>query len=165
VRIWEKYLNKQLYSECQLVTALNVFYYLTGKVIKQDSKEYEDLVDLVGARHGSAVHAGKIHEKLGLIVLKKAAWLWDLWGDKKLMLPIGATIWHKQTGFHSVAIVDQCLKTDCIRVANFKEVTSTDGWMFREDFYQYETRITQGDSGFNSKGEQWRYRVFGLKGK
>lgn len=165
MRTWEKYLNKQLYSECQLVTAINAYYYLTGKTIKQDSQEYEDLVDLVKARSGSAICIEKAYEKLGLITLKKEEWLWGLWDERKLLLPIGATIWHKKTGFHSVAIVDHCPKTDCIRVPNFRAVTSTDGWMFREDFYQYETRITQGDDGFNTKGKQWRYRVFGLKGK
>lgn len=162
-RIWEKYLNKQIYSECQLITAINAYYYLTGKAIDQNSDEYEELVDLVKARNGAAIQVEIAHRKLGLVTLKKSEHLWDLWDDKKLLLPIGATVWHKRTGFHSVAIVDQCLKTDCIRVANFKDGTSTDGWMFREDFYQYETRITRGDSGFNSKGKQWRYQVFGLK--
>ena len=46
-RSWNKYINKNKYSECQLITALNAYYYLTGKqYCKQDSKEYENLVDL-----------------------------------------------------------------------------------------------------------------------
>jgi predicted solute-binding protein len=164
MRLWKNYINKQLYSECQLITAINAYYYLTGKIIKQESQEYEDLVDLVKARNGSALYIKRVHEKLGLITLKKAGHLWDLWDDKKLLLPIGATVWHKKTGFHSVAIVEQCLKTDCIRIANFQDATSLDGWMFREDFYQYETQISRGDDGrFNSKGKQWRYQVFGLR--
>jgi hypothetical protein len=165
VRVWEKYLNKQLYSECQLVTAINIYYFLTGKVIEQNSNTYEELVDLINARHGSAIDIKKAHEKLGLTVIKKTVYLWDIWEDKKLLLPIEATVWHKRTGFHSVAIVDQCLKTDCIRITNFKEATNMQGWMFREDFYQYELKITHGDSGLNSPREKWRYRAFGLKGK
>ena len=164
MRSWKKYLNKQLYSECQLVSALNAYYFLTGKTIKQDSQKYENLVDLVGARHGSATCIEKAYAKLGLITVKKAEHLWDLWDRKGLLLPIEATIWHKKTGFHSVTIVDQCTKCDCIRITNFQDATSTEGWMFREDFYQFETKITKGDDHrFNSKGKQWRYRVLGLK--
>jgi hypothetical protein len=147
------------------VSALNAYYFLTGKAIKQDSQEYEDLVDLAKARRGAALCIEKVHRKLGLVTVKKAAHLWDLWDEKGLLLPIEATIWHKKTGFHSVTIVDQCIKCDCIRITNFQDATNTEGWMFREDFYQVETKITKGNAGFNSKGRQWRYRVFGLKSK
>ena len=164
MRSWEKYLNKQLYSECQLVSAINAYYFLTGKTIKQNSQEYEDLVDLVRAREGSAICIEKAHKKLGLITIKKAEHLWDLWDNKGLLLPIEATVWHKKTGFHSVTIIEQCQKTDCIRIANFQDATSMEGWMFREDFYLYEIDVYRGNNGhFNSAGNKWRYRVFGLK--
>lgn len=50
------YINSQKYSECQLVTAINATIYLNETSILSHSIEYERLIDLVGARHGSAVN-------------------------------------------------------------------------------------------------------------
>jgi len=162
MRSWKKYINEQKYSECQVITAINAYYYLTGKTISQDSEEYEKLVDLVSARNGSAIGIEKVHKKLGLVTLKRVKWLHEF--GPKLPLPIEASVWHKKTGFHSVLMVDYCKKTDCIRIANFSQATNMRGWMFGEDFYQFETFVTHGkDGSLNSSGKQWRYRLFGLK--
>ena len=152
-RTWKKYLNKQKYSECQLVTAINACYYLTGKTIEQDSDEYEELVDLVAARNGSAICIEKAYEKLGLKVLGqyRSIYSFEQIKTRKIPLPMEVGIWHKKTGFHSILIVDHCLKTDCYRVANFRYQTSLEGWMFAEDLYQFERDMNKG----------WIYRLFG----
>lgn len=153
-RLWKNYINQQKYSECQVISAINAYYYFTGRTIKQNSPEYEGLVDQASARHGSAIRIKKIHDQLGLIVLKGSMNLFDLGNSRgRLSLPIEATVWHKRTGYHSVLIVDQCLKTGCIRVANFQQVTSTGGWMFKEDFYQYERNICK----------DWKFRLLGMR--
>ena len=160
-RDWYKYINHQKYSECQLITALNAYYYLTGNVYcKIGSKKYEKLVDLVKARYGSAICIEKAHKKLGLVIKEKHRYFYSF--KKKLPLPIEINVWHKRTGFHSVLIVEQCEKCNTVRIANFRHVTCSDGWVFKEDLYQWEGKIFAGDDGINSDGKKWNYRSFGL---
>jgi len=182
-RKWSKYLNSQKYSECQIITALNAYYHLTGKVYcQQDSQEYEDLVDSCCARIGAAIGIEKIHRKLGLRTIgyasflstsmknvwlrmdainrrkagkypKKKSYMYESIKGKKIDLPIEMMVWHKKTGFHSTLIVDHCLQPDTLRVTNFKHVTSNEGWIFAEDLYQYVNKMNKG----------WCFRLFGLK--
>lgn len=149
---WDNYIQKNKYSECQLITALNAYYYLTGKYIKQDSKRYETLVDLAGARHGSAICIEKVWDKLGVKVIKESNSILDFICDKKALFPIEYSIWHKRYGFHSTLIVDYEPKSDAVRITNFDKVTTFDGWIFREDLYQFETTIG---------GHRKTYRLFG----
>lgn len=135
-REWDKYYNRQKYSECQLVSALNIHYYLTGKSIKQESKRYENLVDLCGARHGSAVQIEKVWKRLKIKPVQIFSGVYKF-PEKKIPLPLEAILWHKRHGFHSVAIVDYEPKTGCIRVPNFRHETSIAGWMFLEDLYKF----------------------------
>lgn len=176
-RIWEKYINRQLYSECQLVTAINAYYYLTGKTIKQDSERYEGLVDLSKARHGSAINIEKVHSKFGIGPIGYSNHIMDVQMDKwyefrtfrqhhvsftelklpekkeEIRLPIEVNIWHKKTGFHSVLIVDYCSKSDALQITNFRYETSVKGWIFAEDLYKYT----------NDCNKKWVYRTFGLR--
>jgi len=152
-----KYLNRQKYSECQLVTAINCYTYLTGKIIKQDSKRYEKLVDLVAARYGSAISIEKAYKRLGIEVIR---WYYNEYElaskrNKFPFLPLVAAVWYKRYGCHSVAIVDYEPKTDCILVPNFKYVTSMDGWVFIEDFKPFVIPISNKDKCL--------YRLFGKK--
>ncbi len=50
-----KLLETQKYAECQLVAVINAAAFLGEPLVDPDSDEYERLVDLVGARHGSAI--------------------------------------------------------------------------------------------------------------
>ena len=174
-RVWENHINRQLYSECQLVTVINVYYYLTGNIINQDSQEYEDLVDLCGARHGSAINIDKVYLKFGIESNGYSNHILDVQMDKwhalemlkkpihgiclelpekkeTIRLPIEVNVWHKKTGFHSVLIVDHCEKTGCFRITNFSCATSLKGWMFVEDLYQFLNNCNKG----------WVFRTFKL---
>jgi hypothetical protein len=159
-RTWSKYINKNKYSECQLITALNAYYYLTGKqYCQQDSQEYEDLVDLVHARHGGAISIEKAWKKLGIEIVWEGISLWDFLDKDKtpsLQLPIEFNIWSKGYGFHSTLIVDYNRKCDALRITNFKKETTSQGWIFREDVYKYQSFCDQLDYD--------TYRMFGLKG-
>ena len=175
MRNWNNYLNHQKYSECQLVTALNAHYYLTGNIIKQDTQEYEDLVDLCKARHGSAICIGKVYQKLGLTILEKHRFLYNFLYSykkdnlfkknvkrKKLPLPIEVSINHRLTGSHSILIVDHSVKCNAVRVTNFRYETRR-GWMFIDDLELFEHRQFSGNNGINDKnGKQWNFRLFGL---
>lgn len=50
-----KLLETQKYSECQLVAVINAAAFLGQPLVDPNSEEYERLVDLVKARHGSAI--------------------------------------------------------------------------------------------------------------
>jgi hypothetical protein len=107
------YLNKQLYSECQLVTAINAAVFLGESSIERGCPEYERLVDAIGARDGSAVDIGRAHSHLGI----KRKPLFHIDGisweaiEEKLeeCHPVELSVWHKTVGFHSV-LVTNCQK-------------------------------------------------------
>jgi len=154
-RKWDKYINKNKYSECQLITALNAYYYLTGKqYCKQDSQEYEDLVDLIGARYGGAIGIEKAWKKLGVEVVWQGIGLGDF--GTSIPLPIEFNVWAPGYGFHSTLMVDYVKKCDCYRITNFKRVTYSDGWIFGRDLYKYKNFCYTRDYEV--------YRLFGLKG-
>jgi hypothetical protein len=134
---WQKYLNEQKYSECQLVSAINAAYYLRGRVVLNDSGEYEKLVDMVRARHGSAIGIERAHEYLKIVKDKTYPSWFDFTADLKrggFRFPAEVCVWEKHYGFHSVLVIDHEPKTNAVRVTNFKHQTSLSGWIFEEDF-------------------------------
>jgi hypothetical protein len=155
-RDWDKYHKQNKYSECQLITALNAKYYLTGYYISQDSDEYESLVDLCGARHGSAICIEKVWDKLNIEV--KDTYLTALgWMSSLPPLPLELSVWYKAYGFHSVLAVDYESKTHAFRITNFKWATNLQGWIFNEDLFHYLV-----DNPDKSE-PRYRYRLFGIK--
>jgi len=161
-RSWETYLKgNNTEGDCQLVTTVNAYYHLTGKIVEQESDEYQELVDLTGCRHGSAIDIRKAWEKLGIWedqrlqtyeIVRQHEIEEDfdaiqvhlriperkpLPGNYRYQLQKGSflevSVWHKFFGCHSIAIVDYESRTDCVRLTNLKHVTSTGGWMFWED--------------------------------
>ena len=174
-RTWKKYHNSNKTPfDCQLVTAVNAYYYLTGKTIPQDSEKYDELVELTGCAHGAAISIEKAWDKLGIKVLQESGTLFDFRvnrskKDKKkpsppdftfkksCPLPIEWRIWHKNTGFHSTLIVEECKKVKAFRVLNFRDVTTNGGWLFEEDMYMYSRGIPCQNNVC--------FKLFGLKGK
>jgi len=76
---WDKFHNQQKYSDCQVITAMNAHYYWYGRYIGLDSDEYEELVDIAKARHGSAIDINAVHKKLMLKVVWKGDSLYDFY--------------------------------------------------------------------------------------
>lgn len=120
-------------SDCQLVTAINAYYHLTGNIIKQESEQYKKLIDLCGCAYGSCIDIKKAWNELSIWEDCRFNNLWDIENNLKINCFIEINIWHKHYGFHSSAIVDYNKKTDCVMVTNLKYVTSTKGWIFWED--------------------------------
>jgi len=173
--LWRLYHHKQNYSDCQLVTALNAFCFLTrGYHLPQKSRTYEKFVDLVGARHGSAIDIYRVHERLGIRVVKEWESLFSLQHDghspmdaheKKgpnecvgrntaLPLPLEMSVWNKHYGFHSVLAVDYEPITNSFRITNFGRATSIQGWILEEDLYMYLRQC--------KSLQEWEVRLFGL---
>ena len=128
------YSGKVYYSDCQVVSAVNAFYMLTGNVAYDNEREYRALCKLARACYGAAICIGKVHEKLGIRHGKPS---WSPFDRPKFDCPIECTVWHTRYGFHSILIVDRVKKCDAIRVTNFKWETNSQGWMFGWDLHNF----------------------------
>jgi len=138
-RNWYEFLNENtLPSDCQLVSAVNAHYYLTGKKIRplfpqtEAMEQYNELAKLAGCEAGPAVSIEKVYDKLGLVVVQAERHMsfCDLPDER----PVEATIYHQRYGAHSVLIIDKEPKTEAVQVLNFKYGTTTMGWIFMEEF-------------------------------
>ncbi len=98
-------LNTQKYSECQLVAVINAATFLGEPRVNPNSEEYERLVDLVGARNGSALKIGAAVTYLRLIqnditpVTLEEVRMNILRGN-----PVQVAIQHPARGFHSILL-------------------------------------------------------------
>ena len=94
---YEDYINKNKFGqECLVVTTINAYMCLTGNVIKQNSKKYDNLVKLAGAEFGTAIHIEKVWRKLGI---------YPEISRSKYSLPMEISIQTK-FGLHSVCAVE-----------------------------------------------------------
>ncbi len=75
--------------------------------------------------------------------------------SKIIDCPTEYRVFHKRTGLHSVLVYDHEPKSDAYRVANLRWETTSQGWMFHEDFY---TLISS-----NGTNPKWEIRKFRLK--
>jgi hypothetical protein len=111
------YLNKQLYSECQLVVVINAHIYYGGDSIATGSYEYERLVDLVGARGGAAIKIKKAYNYLRLIQKPLPRLSLDIIKTcLDIGMPIEVCVYNRRSGNHDVLIVDYC--KDILTVLN-----------------------------------------------
>lgn len=141
----KRYIEKQLYSECQVVAALNAAICLGLPRIPRRGERYEALVDLARARIGAAIYIGKVKEHLGIKTHRIPVSLKAISGQLELGHPVGLVVWTVRTGFHSVMVV--AIKDRFLKVTNFRDYT-TDGWM---SWRFLEPMVTPGKS-FGSVG-------------
>jgi len=164
MRDWKKFRHSnskgdKYNADCQVVTAVNAYYFLTGKKIGQE--RHESLCELAKACYGSAICIEKVHEELGLETFDKTKYSFEIFFDHhgdhfdEINNPIEMSVYHPKYGFHSTLIVDQNLICNAIRVVNFERVTTTEGWMWEEDLNFYLNDVNKG----------WALRKFRLKEK
>lgn len=136
-REWIDYLhsNSENEMDCQLVSACNAYYYLTGNRISQNSEEYNELKKKCGCISGSCIDIKKAYDYFNISYEVHPSY--DLREILKNDTFIEVKVWHKFFGYHSVCIVDYDDNIDVIRVTNFMHVTSTKGWIFIEDFIPF----------------------------
>ena len=146
IRSWEGFQNTQNYLECQLVSALNAYYYLTGKRIEIGSEGYEELVDLSGGRNRTCLCMSPIYERLGIKIEKT----FDSSDEfvNNLVFPMEKIV---HGGLHSVLITDWDTSNKKVRLTNFG--VSEDGWVTEETF---RSAIKMKDSNFG------KYKLFSL---
>ena len=111
----KRYIHKQKYSECQLVSALNALIFFGKEICNIGSKEYEELVDIVCARYGSALRIKRAYKRLGLRYRKGLLGL--KWIENNL--PVAIDVWYKKLGWHQILIIK--VKKNMCYTANFKE--------------------------------------------
>jgi len=146
---WNKYIQENVSEgDCQVVTAVNAYYFLTGKIIKPNSRRYGKLVELAGAIAGSATCIQKVWKRLGLIVTAQ------YFSPTHQKLPLEIGVWHKSCGNHSALIVDYEPITESYRIANFRWATNNQGWIYAEDLEHY-LRLN-----VDRKEPRWRFRLY-----
>lgn len=126
--------------ECQLITVLNAAMYLDETYINPDSDEYERLVDLVGARHGSAIQINKAIEYMGLEYDFIPKHFNSVKKSLKNNRPVEIGIWCLGYGYHSCLIVNR--KADKVKVVNFTKKTNR-GWIDWKELKPYIDKGTR----------------------
>ena len=160
-RDWNKYIKTQKAQECQLITALNISYYLTGEIVKLSSNRYEEFVELSGAIAGTCISIGDVYDELGLYIMKyfKNDYRLD---ESGVPLPLGASVflYEEKFGSHSVAIIDYDEKNNCFRIPNWEKFT-TDGWISRYKFNKLSDYMNK-DGTVGGRNPDIKYSLFGI---
>ena len=139
----KRYINKQKYSECQVVAAINASVFLGKHYIDSDSSMYECLVDMSSARYGAAISMKAVYELLGIVPHVYSGKKTFSWIKKKVdeKFPIELVVWHRHTGFHSVLVIGAHtgMKSGYgfdkeVRVLNFRQFTGTNTWTLWKPF-------------------------------
>ena len=141
-----KYYNKnQAGDDCAIVSLLNASKYLHGKdLILPGTKEYEEILDLTGCRAGAACAPEKAHPILKIEEKKQ----YDGWYVIDFTdLPLALNIWHSHYGFHSTLVIDYCKRNKAVQMLNFRQETTTDGWIFLEKLHYFIKTVGIGESG------------------
>jgi len=95
------YIKTVKYPCCQLVTLFNVCRFFGMKHPALYTPEFEELVDLVGCRHGSALFIEKAAVRLGLVIKEgELSYQWI-----KNHLPVSLAVHDPKYGFHNILIV------------------------------------------------------------
>jgi len=139
-RPWEGYQNTQSYIECQLVSALNAYYYLTGKRIEIGSEGYEELVDLSGGREQPCLCMSPVYARLGIKIEKTFDELKEFIDN--LVFPMEKIV---HGALHSVLIIDWDTQNKKFRVTNFG-ATDREGWVDEDAFFR-STRVKDKNYG------------------
>lgn len=138
------FINHQKCSECQLVTVINAAIHLGEPSVDPESDEYDRLIDLVGARYGSAIRIEKAIEYLRLDYTVIPKHLGSIKSELRKGHPVEVVVWHPRIGLHSCLIVGY--KNGKAKVTNFK-AANKNGWIRWKDMKWYVDRGTRSNIG------------------
>jgi hypothetical protein len=131
----------QKYGECQLVVALNAAYWLGEKFIFPKSEEYERLVDLTGARYGSAIDIEYAYKYLRLKYVDVKPIFESIEFAMVIGLPISLSVSVEKYGLHSVVILqtkhDNINGGYKVRVPNLNSYTDKNLWIHWERLKEF----------------------------
>lgn len=98
-----KFRKQEKYPSCQLIAAINARIFLGGSDVSDEV--FEELVDLVRCRYGSALNIDACYSKLRLDVTNGPIDTMDLNWIKE-NLPVSISYNDPKLGFHCALIVD-----------------------------------------------------------
>lgn len=151
-RRWTDYVNgNRTAGDCQLVTAVNAHYFLSGQALMD--KTYDELVDLARCRNGSALRIEDVWKRLSLEVTETHMSVAHM--NRKEVLPLEISVRHRFFGYHSILAVEWNQKCRAWRVTNFPRVASSEGWIFDEVLQDFVVENP------DRKEPRWCYRTFG----
>lgn len=109
----ERYQNKQLYCECQLVALWNAYRFLGGTPPVIGTKEYRSICKNGSCLYGPCINITTERKRLGLVFVP---------GEYKLKwvrenLPVHFLLFTKHRGYHSVLVVK--VKRNKLLLANY----------------------------------------------
>lgn len=142
---WDNFIHRnsrgRYYTQdCQLVTAVNAYYHLYGRTLKQKGEKYRSMAEDCGCKAGACINIKRAWVELGIWPDKIFTSFFDLKdeldqleGDPFFEITING----KWYGYHSCAIADYIPRAECCRIINLKYLTSTMGWIFWEDLKLY----------------------------
>lgn len=149
------YLHNQKYAECQLVTAINSAIMLGQPFIGPETSEYERLVDLVGARYGSAISIQKAWDYLRLDSELLPSEFRVLSHYKEDPFEVG--VWTEKHGYHSVMVRKDLAKEDGVIVHNIAEEDEGNG--IRMQWEGFNTLVHRKKNVGNSGGMFRRFFI------
>ncbi len=141
-----QYINEQKYSECQLIVAINAAIYLGQPPVIKESNEYERLVDLVAARHGSAIKTEKDYEFLRIKKKPMEPKIFQIMDKIDEGHPVELHVSGTARGYHSILAIDyETITKDSsskkyLKVLNFNPVCEEDGLMTWDHLSKIITR-------------------------
>jgi hypothetical protein len=112
-----QYIGQGPYADCQIVAMCNALRWHGFPTTEHPSSEWEDLVDIGGARHGSVCRSNELAEHLGLnmkkVDVKRA----------KGRAPVMLDVWNPEIGtsLHVVLVVSWC--DEYATVVNYRTET------------------------------------------
>lgn len=138
----EFYNRNQKGSDCSIVTALNASLYLNEKkLIKPGTKSYDNVIKKTGCLHGAAIKPEICYSKLKIAIKKS----YKNWVDVNYNdIPLEITLWHSHYGFHSALVIDYSKKDKAVQILNFRQETTTDGWIFIQNLQHYTGNTNSG---------------------
>jgi hypothetical protein len=166
MRDWDKYIHKnKIGADCQLVTAVNAYYHLTGNTVSEEG--YSKFIKLAKCEHGSAISIEEVWKELKINPTTHFFSIMDI--EKNVFRegkPVEVRTNTKHYGFHSSLIIDYEEKSDAYRVLNLNRMTSQKGWIFFEDLFYAESIKNQNRVCSNCETGtdevRWSCRVFEL---
>ncbi len=139
----KNFINKQLYSECQLITIINAHIFYGGDYIKPGYFEYERLVDFTCARHGGAICIDNALKYFSLKVIPLKRISIDIIKTfLDVNIPIALCIYDKQVGNHSVLCVGYY--SNSLQIMNYQGTND-------EDLIEWDVIKKKLNKGINKK--------------
>lgn len=126
------FIDEQIGSRCQLISAINARVFWGGEKIEPGSEEFERLTDVAVCRLGAALPEGMtdVFNSLDMYGIEgESTFKWVIHH-----LPVEMSVWHPEYGYHSILIVG--VAGDRVYFTNYLE-----GSMYWHNFEEHMAKF------------------------